>query len=115
MSRVERVAAHAGQIHALLQRIINECDAAQTEVLDYLSMRDVANKQNEKLKAENEKLREYVAAIAPVAYNGQLSCTNGLYECEFFNQCYNNEPTKHDGRGCKWVIWARELGIEVSE
>ena len=69
----------------------------------------------EKSEDENERLREYVAAIAPAAYKGQLSCTSGLYECEFFNQCYNNEPTKHDGRGCKWVIWARELGIEVSE
>jgi len=60
MSRVERVAAHVGQIHALLQRIINECDAAQTEVFDYLYMSDAANEQSEKLKTENAKLRELV-------------------------------------------------------
>ena len=100
MSRVERVAAHAGQIHALLQRIINECDAAQTEVFDYLNMSDAVNKQYEKLKAENTKLRQITKRMWPFAKAYlELMPTLGLNDSE----SYDIEMA------------LRELGIEVSE
>lgn len=100
MSRVERVAAHAGQIDALLQRIINECDAAQTEVLDYLNMRDVANKQNEKLKAENAELRKLLRQVVEHVHEEHLPHEDISFWSDRDNGVFRR---------------MRELGIEVSE
>ena len=96
MSRAERVAAHVGQIHALLQCIINECDAAQTEAFDYLYMSDAANKQSEKLKTENAKLRE-LAKAAWSCVNRRVSCDECRMSCG----------------GCTLQSAMRELGIEL--
>lgn len=62
--------------------------------------------------AENAKLREYVNAMAIQSYKGRMfDCGY----CPFYSQCYNDEPKEHQGRGCQWWLWARELGIEVNE
>lgn len=64
------------------------------------------------LADENAKLREYVEAIAIQSYKGRMfDCGY----CPFHNQCYNDEPKEHQGRGCQWWLWARELGIEVGK
>lgn len=64
----------------------------------------------ERLVDENEKLREYVQYVADGVYEGVLCCN----KCRFFDGCYNNKKKEHDGRGCQWLLWARELGIEVN-
>lgn len=64
------------------------------------------------LRMENEKLREYITAVANDVYGSRLfDCS----WCRFFEQCCNDEPKEHDGRGCQWLLWARELGIEVGK
>ncbi len=67
--------------------------------------------ENERLQAENAKLREFAQAMAEVAYEGQMLCD----KCRFFNGCYNGGKKEHEGRGCQWLLWARELGIEVED
>ena len=62
------------------------------------------------LKAENERLREFAQAMAEAAYKGQMLCDG----CRFSHGCYNGGKKEHEGRGCQWWLWARELGIEVS-
>jgi len=74
------------------------------EVMDHP---DTANQ----LRVENVKLRELAQAMAEVAYEGQMLCD----KCRFFHGCYNGGKKEHEGRGCQWVLWARELGIEVEE
>ena len=64
-----------------------------------------------RLEAENARMREYVNAMAIQSYKGKMfDCGY----CPFFNQCYNDEPKEHQGRGCQWWLWARELGVEES-
>lgn len=63
------------------------------------------------IEAENDKMREFVQCVADGVYKG-LHCCN---KCRFFDGCYNDEKKEHDGRGCQWLLWARELGIEVGE
>ena len=60
---------------------------------------------------ENDKLRKYVQSIANLIYKGGvIDCG----KCRFFNQCYQtNHQKEHEGRGCQWLLWAREIGIEV--
>lgn len=66
--------------------------------------------QLDQLQAENAKLREYVNAMAIQSYKGEMfDCGY----CPFVSQCYNDEPKEHQGRGCQWWLWARELGIEA--
>ena len=64
------------------------------------------------LEEENAKLREYVTAVANDVYESELFDCSG---CRFFGGCYNGEDKEHDGRGCQWFVWARELRIEVGE
>lgn len=61
------------------------------------------------LEDKRDKLREFVQAVTEVAYKGQMLCN----ECRFSHGCYNGGKKEHEGRGCQWWLWARELGIEV--
>lgn len=64
----------------------------------------------ERLGAENGKLREFAQAVAEeVYYDRILDCG----QCRFFQGCYNGQPKEHEGRGCQWLLWSRELGVEV--
>jgi hypothetical protein len=72
------------------------------EVLEYVDA----------IEAENEKLREYITAVANDVYGSHLFDCSG---CRFFDGCYNDDKKEHDGRGCQWLLWARELGIEVTK
>ncbi len=58
------------------------------------------------------KLREYVTAVANDTYATEMFDCGG---CRFFEQCYNDESKEHEGFGCQWRLWARELGIEVDD
>lgn len=63
-----------------------------------------------RLKRENEKLSEFVRAVAEDVYgSGLFDCG----ECRFFDGCYNGKEKEHKGRSCQWYTWSRELGIEV--
>lgn len=76
---------------------------------EYREMLDDANADLQELKSENAKLRELAQAMAEVAYEGQMLCD----KCRFSHGCYNGGKKEHEGRGCQWLLWARELGIEV--
>lgn len=82
-----------------VRRATKELCATLREILD----------ENSRLKDENAKLREFAQAMAEVAYEGQMLCD----KCRFSHGCYNGGKKEHDGRGCQWLLWARELGIEV--
>lgn len=70
----------------------------------------VSSSKVNRLREENAKLQEYITAVANDVYGSHLFNCMG---CRFFDGCYNDEPKEHDGRGCQWLLWARELGIEV--
>ena len=97
--------------HAQLSDWLRELRRARMEIDLLKTLRDGFKADAQKHKAENEKLREFAQAMAEVAYEGQMLCN----KCRFFHGCYNGGKKEHDGRGCQWLLWARELGIEVSE
>ena len=83
-------------------KLREEIEAAKHD-LQAFSMRYV------QLDAENDKLREFVQSVADGVYEDLPCCDN----CRFFDGCYNDAKKEHDGRGCQWLLWARELGIEA--
>ena len=89
-----------------------EADGDEHE-LAYVSKHELikALEERDRLQSENAKLREYVLAVAIQSYKNMMWCNL----CPFEDQCYNDEPKEHQGRGCQWWLWARELGIEVGE
>ena len=72
-------------------------------------MLSVVSRHINEIEDENAKLREFAQAMAEVAYEGQMLCD----KCRFSHGCYSGGKKEHEGRGCQWLLWARELGIEA--
>ncbi|MBR3318741.1 MAG: hypothetical protein IKG21_13065 [Atopobiaceae bacterium] len=90
------------------RRAYNKCE---TVMHSRKAEKEKALMENDRLKAENAKLREFVQHVADGVYEGLLCCD----KCRFFDGCYNNKKKEHNGRGCQWLLWSRELGIEVDK
>ena len=59
---------------------------------------------------ENAKLRKLAADAIPLIWMGNVDCSG----CLHMRECYAGEATNFAPENCRLVIWARELGIEVS-
>lgn len=71
------------------------------------------------LEHENTKLREFMTDILSYGLNGGFLCSDGVWSCPHFQECFNcpieEGPERYVRRGCRWLALALELGVEVSE
>lgn len=110
--KVKRLEADNAELRGYVQTLETANLDVTSRLQDYIGQYDPTDAFVIEVKAENTKLREYVNAIAIQSYKGKMfDCGY----CPFFNQCYNDEPKEHQGRGCQWWLWARELGVEVDD
>lgn len=69
------------------------------------------------VQAENAKLRELVADVLAYGRDGGFLCADGAWSCPHYQECFNypveEGPDKYVRRGCRWLVLARELGVEV--